>query len=74
MGEGAKTGVGEGRLHEATFLGRFRLADERAGTAASGLQECQQVGIELILVRVGETVGAARVDLKVARLTSFDEA
>ena len=35
-----------------------------AGKATSGLKECQKVGVELVLVRVRETVGCARVDLK----------
>ena len=30
----------------------------------SGLEEGQQVGVELVLVRVGQTVGAARIDLQ----------
>ena len=34
------------------------------GEATSGLQECQQVGIELVFVRVGETVWATWVDLQ----------
>jgi hypothetical protein len=34
-----------------------------AGKATSGLKECQQVGIELVFVRVREAVGCARIDL-----------
>ena len=34
-----------------------------AGIAVSGLKECQQIGVELILVRVRKAVGCARVDL-----------
>jgi hypothetical protein len=35
-----------------------------AGKATSGRQECQQVGVELVFVRVREAVGCARVDLE----------
>jgi hypothetical protein len=35
-----------------------------AGKAISGLKECQQVGVELVLVRDREAVGCARVDLQ----------
>jgi hypothetical protein len=31
--------------------------------ARSGLKECQQVGVELVFVRVREAVGCPRVDL-----------
>ena len=34
-----------------------------AGKATSGLKECHQVGVELFLVRFGQAVGCARVDL-----------
>ena len=44
---------------------RVRLAElVRAGKASSGLKECQQVGVELLLVRVREAVGCALVDLQ----------
>ena len=34
-----------------------------ADNATSGLKECQQVGVELVFVRVSEAVRCARVDL-----------
>ena len=44
---------------------RARLAElVRAGKASSALKECQQVGVELLLVRVREAVGCALVDLQ----------
>ena len=44
---------------------RVRLAElVRAGKAYSGLKECKQVGVELLLVRVREAVGCALVDLQ----------
>ena len=36
----------------------------RVGKATSGFKECQQVGVELALVRVREAVGCARVNLQ----------
>ena len=49
-----------------TVLGQRRpLAPNLvAGKATSALEECQQVGVKLVFVRVGETVGATRVDLQ----------
>jgi hypothetical protein len=41
------------------FFGAFGFS---FGMATSGLEEGQQIGVELIRVRVGETVRAARVD------------
>ena len=35
-----------------------------AGKATSGFKECQQVSVKLVLVRIRETVGAARIDLQ----------
>ena len=35
-----------------------------AGKATSGLKECQQVGVELVFVSIGEAVGRACVDLQ----------
>ena len=40
-----------------------RHPPDDAGKATSGFEECQQVGIELVLVRVCEAVGCARVYL-----------
>ena len=37
----------------------------------SGLKECQQVGVELILVRVGQAVGCAWIDLQRRVLDEF---
>ena len=34
-----------------------------ARKATSGLKECQQIGVELVFVRVREAVRCARVDL-----------
>ena len=43
------------------------LLDSHAGELApwtSGLEECQQVGIELLLVSLGQAMGCACIDLK----------
>jgi hypothetical protein len=42
-----------------------------AGKATSGLEECQQVGVELVFVRVRETVGCARGDQSGAQSTLY---
>jgi hypothetical protein len=50
----------------APFAAR-RLSRRRqpggVGKATSGLEECQQIDVELVFVRVRETVGRARVNL-----------
>ncbi len=42
----------------------WNISPGGAGKATSGLKECQQVGVELVFVRVREAVGRARVDLQ----------
>jgi hypothetical protein len=42
-----------------------------AGTATLGLEECQQVGVELVLVRVGRAVGCPWIDLQGRILDEF---
>ena len=39
------------------------LLGGRSQQSDSALEECQQVGVELVLVRIREAVGGARVDL-----------
>src|SRR5450759_1825953 len=58
-----------GLLLPATFANRYgpwfrRHESGSTGKASSGLEECQQIGVELVPVRVREAVRCARVDLE----------
>jgi hypothetical protein len=39
------------------------VSNTGADKATSGLKECQQVGVELVSIRIRETVGRAGIDL-----------
>src|SRR5450759_4756765 len=65
-----------GLLLPAAFANRYgpwfrRHESGGTGKASSGLEECQQIGVELVLVRVREAMGCARVDLQGRVLPQF---